>query len=296
MAISSELVDTVAIIRAVQRSFPQPERVVQLLESRDPSAVLAELYEDGLFNPELDQARADANSDITEWIAEGYSITSILDSSYPVRLASVREAPALIFSEGRLDHNDVGVSVVGSRTATPNQLQAAKDTAAALVARGLTVVSGLAAGIDAAAHQSALDHGGRTVAVMGTGLHHTYPAGHRALRHQIERSGGLVMSQFFPDFKGAPYSFPMRNAVMSGYGVATVVIAATEKSGTRHQARAAQGHGRALILTPPVAEGTTWGRELSNMHNVYVARSSAEVADLAGQLADRRDAGAHLFA
>lgn len=147
----------------------------------------------------------------------------------------------MLFSVGRLDPADNGISVVGSRNASPGQLQVARDIATALIHRGIT----LAAGIDTAAHTAALAAGGRTVTVMGTGLGHTYPAANRQLRQHIESTGRAV-SQFFPDQTGSRASFPMRNAVMSGYGRATIVVGASEKSGTRHQAKAAVGCSRGV--------------------------------------------------
>jgi DNA processing protein len=137
----------------------------------------------------------------------------------------------------------------------------AADIARALVARKMTVVSGLARGIDTAAHRAALDAGGRTVAVIGTGIGRAYPAENHALQDEIA-SRGLVLSQFWPDASPDKRSFPMRNATMSGYGLATVVVEAGEKSGARIQARVAVEHGRQVILTDRVVARNTWAREL----------------------------------
>ena len=125
-----------------------------------------------------------------------------------------------------------------------------------LVEAGLTVVSGMASGIDTAFHETALAAGGHTVAIIGTGLGRTYPAENRGLRRRIVATG-LVASQFFPEMTGSQKTFPVRNVTRTGYGRATVVIAAREHSDTRHQARAAISHSRGLILTPAVAERTT---------------------------------------
>jgi DNA processing protein len=232
---------------------------------------------------------------VESWWDHGYGVSTILDATYPELLREVREAPALVFSEGLIVPEETGVSVVGSRNATPAELEAARETAGALVSRGLPVISGLAAGIDAAAHAGAMDAGGRTVAVMGTGLDHTYPAENRALRSRIVDTGGLVLSSFLPEARGSKQSFPMRNAVMSGYGVATIVIAAGEKSGTRHQAHAAVRHGRGVILTGKTADTVSWARALVERGVAQVAHSPVEAADMAVRMLSVREQDLVLF-
>lgn len=287
------LIGIIAAVRA-KSSLSQPARV-DILLTQGLEALLEEIFGNTLIHPERDASLDQAAQDLQGWREKGYQVTSILESTYPHYLAGVHEAPALLFSRGALDPVDNGVSVVGSRNASAGQLQAAQDIATALVQQGLTVVSGLAAGIDAAAHTAALAAGGRTVAVMGTGLDHTYPAANRALRQRIE-STGLVVSQFFPAQTGSRASFPMRNAVMSGYGRATIVVGATEKSGTRHQAKAAVGHSRGLILTPQVATQTSWGREYVEAGLAQMARGPEDAVDIASSLIATADAGAQLFA
>ena len=243
----------------------------------------------------MERARAEAAADLNDWVAAGYTVTSLLDDAYPVYLAGVHQAPALLFSQGQLIPDDNGVSVVGSRTPTGPERQAAADVANGLVEAGLTVVSGMASGIDTAAHEAALAAGGRTVALIGTGLDHTYPAENRGLRRRIEATG-LVASQFFPDMPGSQKTFPMRNVTMSGYGRATIVIAAGEHSGTRHQARTAISHSRGLILTPAVADRTTWGRKLVDDGRARVAHSPAEAVELAQGIIAIAELGSGLFA
>lgn len=225
---------------------------------------------------------------IKYWEASGVGMTFLLNADYPTLLREVREAPGLLFYEGNLDPADHGVSVVGSRNAGQKALTAAGDIARSLAAHRITVISGLAEGIDTAAHTAALDVHARTVAVMGTGLQHTYPAQNRPLREQIVASGGLIISQFTPEKRGSRSSFPMRNSVMSGYGLATVVVAAQEKSGTRHQALAAVKHGRGLIFTSNVAASVSWARAYVSQGLAKVANSAEEAGDIAAEmLADR---------
>ena len=156
----------------------------------------------------------------------------------------------------------------------------------ALVSMGVTVIAGLAAGVDTAAHRTALGSGGRTVAVIGTGLNRYYPAANRMLQDQIAESG-LVLSQFWPDAPPQLHNFPMRNAVMSGYGLATVVVEAGETSGARIQARMATQHGRPVILTDLVVTSTDWAKALVGRPDVHVASSVADVTAVVRDLVER---------
>jgi len=142
----------------------------------------------------------------------------------------------------------------------------------------VTVIAGLAAGIDTAAHRAALDARGRTVAVIGTGINKQYPAANRELHREIA-ARGLLLSQFWPDAPPQKHTFIMRNATMSGYGMATVVVEAGEHSGTRSQARMAVEHGRPVILTDMVVAGTSWGKELVGRPGVHVADSLQSVIE-----------------
>lgn len=115
----------------------------------------------------------------------------------------------------------------------------------------LSVIAGLAEGIDTAAHRAALVAGGRTVAFIGTGIDKRYPAANIEIHDEIAHSG-LVLSQFYPGAGPTKHTFPMRNVLMSGYGLATIVVEAGEYSGSRIQARTAGEHGRPVILTDSV--------------------------------------------
>jgi DNA processing protein len=147
----------------------------------------------------------------------------------------------------------------------------------------VTVVSGLAEGIDTAAHRAALDHGGRTVAVIGTGLRNVYPASNRPLQDRIGREH-LVLSQFWPDASPTKTSFPMRNAVMSGYAAATVVIEAGWKSGARMQARLALEHGRPVFLHESLL-GHDWAQDYERRGAVVVSSADDVLKELHEMLA-----------
>lgn len=145
------------------------------------------------------------------------------------------------------------MSVVCSRAVSACSLSIAGSVAVGLVERGITMIAGLAKGIDTAAHTAALDAGGRTVAVIGTASPGITRPRTRELQDQVT-ADGLVISQFWPDAPPTKHSFPMRNAVMSGYGRATIVVEASEHSGARIQARQAVAHGRLVILTDLVVK------------------------------------------
>jgi DNA processing protein len=159
----------------------------------------------------------------------------------------------------------------------------ASEVSAALVSAGVTVVSGLAAGIDTAAHHAALDAGGRTVAVLGTGINHVHPAANRELQERIAGEG-LVLSQFWPDAAANKKSFPLRNATMSGYGRATIVVEAGETSGARIQARVGVEHGRAVILRDHVVRENDWAKALQSRPGVYVVSGVDEVLGVVAAL------------
>lgn len=254
-------------------------------------ALLESPAEDVLFaSPDVGAQLEQATADVEAWKSAGYRVVTVLDAEYPSRLLGIRETPPFLFYEGTLGDPDDGMSVVGSRSASDWGLGLASDAARFLVSEGLTVIAGLAAGIDAAAHRAALDAGGRTVAFLGTGITKSYPASSVALQREIAERG-LLFSQFYPDAPPTKQSFPMRNATMSGYGLATIVIEAGEHSGTRIQARVAGEHGRPVILTSSVVSSTTWGKSLVDRPNVYVVNSLGELAQAVNNI---REAPARL--
>lgn len=225
---------------------------------------------------ELETAYAGALKQVTSWAERGLRFVSVLDDNYPNRLRQVVDMPPFLFADGHMVQDELGVSVVGSRKADAESLRFAQETASMLVSSRFTVIAGLAAGIDTAAHVRALEEGGRTVAFIGTGITKRYPKENASLQDRIGREG-LVLSQFWPEQGPTKYTFPMRNASMSGYGVATVVVQASEHSGTRIQARQAQQHGRPVIIRDTVVEATEWAKRLVSRPGVYVVSTVSDV-------------------
>ncbi len=172
------------------------------------------------------------------------------DAEYPALLLAVPTAPATLHVRGALVEGDtLAVAVVGSRRATAYGLSVAETLAADLAARGVTIVSGLARGIDTAAHRGALRVGGRTIAVLGSGVDVVYPPENARLAEEIAARGALV-SQFAPGTPPLPHHFPTRNAVIAALSLAVVVVEAAERSGSLITARLAAELGREVLAMP----------------------------------------------
>jgi DNA processing protein len=197
-------------------------------------------------------------------------LVTVLEPDYPPNLRAVHDRPPMVFISGDLTREDANaVAVVGARKATAAGISHARAIAQHLVDKNFTVVSGLAAGIDTAAHTAALSRGGRTVAVIGTGLARSYPPQNRALQQQIATRCAVV-SQFWPDAPPSKRSFPMRNAVMSGIALATVVVEASHTSGARTQTRLALAHGRPVFLHRTLVDRQPWAQETATRPGTHV--------------------------
>lgn len=224
-----------------------------------------------------------ARTELDGWERAGWSVLTVVDRGYPANLRHVHDRPPLIFVAGSLLPADSrAAAVIGSRRASPRGLAAAGKIARALAADGCTVVSGLAAGVDTAAHLAALEVGGRTIAVVGTGLAYCYPSQNAALQARIAAEGAIV-SRFWPHDRPSRRSFPLRNAVMSGLARATVVVEASSTSGARVQARLALAHGRPVLLWAPLLS-EDWARELAARPGVHVVADPGEVPAVVARL------------
>jgi DNA processing protein len=283
--------DEQAALLALLRERPQKLNWVQLAEAvldcGSAEAARDALSEADLFASDDHAARlTTATADVRHWRDQGLEFWTILDDRYPARVRDIHQAPPFLFARGSRLDDDLAVSVVGSRDASPRGLSMATGIAETLVKMDLTVIAGLAAGIDTAAHIAALERGGRTVAVIGTGINKAYPSANRDLQERIS-SEGLLLSQFLPDAPPQRHNFPMRNAIMSGYGIATVVVEAGERSGARTQARMAVEHGRPVLLTDVVVKRTDWGQALVGRPDVYVVSSTDDVREIVEELVAR---------
>lgn len=203
---------------------------------------------------------------------------------YPSSLRETAHAPAVLFVRGSLDSNGAGsVAMVGSRDASEQAADAAREVAATLADAGTIIVSGLARGVDTAAHRGALDAGGRTTAVVGTGIDVIFPPENRHLIERIVRNGAVV-SQFPPGLRPSKTSFPVRNAVIAGLSSASVVIEAEELSGTRIEMGYSLEFNRPVLLWAPVLGKEPWARSLAaDDDNVHLVCSVSEIRELAFQ-------------
>ena len=172
----------------------------------------------------------------------------------PERLREAECAPEWLWIAGALNPELPAVAVVGSRKPSPYGRRMARSIAAGLARAGIVVVSGLARGIDAAAHEEALEAGGITWAVLGSGLRRIYPVEHTALAQRIFVSGGALISQFEPDRGPRPEQFPMRNAIVSGLSLGVVVVEGAERSGSLITARLAGEQGREVMAVPAAVD------------------------------------------
>jgi DNA processing protein len=218
--------------------------------------------------------------------AQGVRLLTVLDDDYPANLQLVYNRPPFIWVRGDLTPADFrAIAVVGTRQATPDGLRRAARLAHGLAEAHVTVLSGLARGIDTAAHAAALDANGRTVAVVGQGiLTPVYPRENQDLADQIcER--GAVVSQFWPDAPPRPMNFPMRNVVMSGMAMGTVVVEASSTSGAKMQARLALEHGKRLFLLESLVNSQEWAQRYAARPGVTVVRNLDDVLDVLIKLA-----------
>ena len=200
---------------------------------------------DELAAPLLERARAER----LRAREAGIHVLAWNDPLTPAHLNAISDAPPALWYRGSLDClNQPTVAIVGSRAASAVALETARRIATDLASRGITVVSGLARGVDSAAHRGALD-AGRTIAVLGSSVDHIYPAEHAELARRIADSG-LVVSEYPPGTPPLAFHFPMRNRLISGLSRAVVVIEASDKSGSLITASCAAEQGRDVMAVP----------------------------------------------
>jgi DNA processing protein len=239
-AMSVKLAGTFGSPEAVLRASPEE------LRERGCSPALADAILRGV---DLRTA-AQIEQEIKQIHESRVTVLSCLERGYPERLKQIADPPPLLYLAGRLDPADAcAVAIVGSRRSTPQGRAVTEQLSRDLAEAGVTIVSGLARGIDAAAHRGALAAGGRTIAVLGCGIDQTYPPEHEQLRRHIEAQGAVLSELAL----GAPphsYHFPRRNRIISGLSLGVVVTEATLDSGSLITARLAGEQGREVFALP----------------------------------------------
>lgn len=237
-----------------------------MLQLREPAAILARISDPGLALRAETRAylrtadRRSIDRDLA-WLEQpNRHLLTRNDPRYPQLLASSSDPPPVLFVQGDPELlSGIQFAMVGSRNPSASGRQTALEFARCLAEGGLIIDSGLAVGIDAACHRGALQAGGHTIAVTGTGLDRVYPARHRKLAHQIAEQGALV-SEFPPGTAPTRANFPRRNRIISGLSVGTLVVEAAARSGSLITARLAAEQGREVFAIPgsihnPLARG-----------------------------------------
>ncbi len=200
---------------------------------------------------------------LARWQAAGIRVLTWNDPDYPARLRPLPQSPPVLYVRGALQpEDDWAAAVVGTRKMTAYGRRVATDVATYLARAGVTVVSGLARGIDGVAHRAALEAGGRTLAVLGSGVDRIYPPEHRALARAIVQQGALL-SEFPPGTRPEGSHFPRRNRLISGLAEVVIVVEAGERSGALITATFAAEQGREVLVVPgpiyaPTSQGTLW--------------------------------------
>jgi DNA processing protein len=198
---------------------------------------------------------------ITERLSkENITVVSINNPAYPALLKEINDPPFVLFTRGKLPNQNLPtLGVVGSRKFTDYGKFTCQEIVAPLVNNRIVIVSGLALGIDAIAHQTTLDNNGITIAVLGGGVDKKTiaPASHAKLAEQIIASGGAIISEYPPEFTPTIYSFPARNRIIAGLSLGTLVIEAADKSGALITAKCALDYNRDVFAVPHAINSPT---------------------------------------
>lgn len=266
----------------IAREAQQPlglERLLQgeLTETSKQARETQKLIADA--SGDLPEQRLRAVEEIRRAEDAGARLVTVLDDGYPANLRVIYNLPPFLFYRGRLERDDArSVAVVGTRDASDDGIDSARRMASLLAQHDVTVLSGLARGIDTAAHEETLAQGGRTIAVLGTGILRCYPKENSELAERIVQSGALV-SQFWPSQPPTTYNFPRRNVVTSGMSQGTVVIEASETSGAKMQARLALEHGKRVFLVSRLVTSQPWAQKYVEKRGAIEIRSVEDVLE-----------------
>lgn len=233
------------------------EAILEFRQKVDPSVYLATVYERGI------------------------KVLSVLDRDYPANLRQISDAPPVLYYKGSLlPQDDLAIAVVGARFATAYGRQITQQLVSSLVMGALTIVSGLARGIDSVAHRAALDAGGRTIAVLGCGVDLMYPPENKGLADLIVKNGALV-SEFPLGFPSVPSNFPARNRIIAGLSLGVVVTEAAVDSGSLITAGQAAEQGREVFAVPgPINSKMSVGANNLIKEGVHPVTDAADILEI----------------
>ncbi len=229
---------------------------------------------------------ADPTKELADAASRGISIITQEDPDYPSSLRDAYDPPMLLYVWGKLEPRDRhAISVVGSRRTTLYGVQAAKKLSFQLAQAGFTIISGLARGIDTAAHEAAVAAGGRTVAVLGSGLAHLYPPENLALAEKIAAGQGAVVSEFPLNTRPDPQTFPMRNRIVAAWAQAVLVIECPAWSGSLITANLASEYGKPIFAVPgPIDKPTSAGCNQLIRDGATLVADASHILDDLGEL------------
>ena len=266
----------------------------RLRDGQTPAAVLDRVLRErrpGDFEKRRSEVIARAAVALARGRERSLTLVAWSDAAYPPSLAAIVDPPPALWTRGSLAALDrPAVAIVGSRAASPYALDVAGRLAADLAERGVAIVSGLARGVDSAAHRGALSAGGSTIAVLGSGADVIYPPEHASLANDIE-AGGLIASELVPGTKPLPQFFPRRNRIISGLSRAVVVIEAGERSGSLITARCALDQGRDVLAVPGnVLNGRNRGSHGLLRDGAKIVETADDIFEELGMAGNGRDA------
>lgn len=266
-----------------------PARLRRLVETfgsleRAWSAPVSELQRclEDRARAELVKARAELDVAVLyrQVVDSGVQITTPVDLSYPSLLSEIPAPPPVLYYRGELLETDrTAVAIVGTRRVTPYGREMAARLAGDLARAGVTIVSGLARGVDGVAHQAALDAGGRTIAVLGSGINRIYPPEHRKLAARIAEQGA-VLSDYLPETPPDGVNFPPRNRIISGLSLGVVVVEAPDRSGALITVDFAADQGRDVFSVPgPVSAPNSTGTNRLIREGARLVRTADDVLE-----------------
>jgi len=213
-------------------------------------------------------------------------ILSLREERYPAPLRTIPDPPPILYVKGTLLPSDsFSIAVIGTRRYTQYGERQTERLTSALAQNGFTIISGLALGIDGIAHRATLKAGGRTLAVLGSGLHRIYPSEHKPLAQMIVESGGCLMSEYPPDHPATKWTFPQRNRIVSGLSLGVLVVEAPLRSGAMISARLAGEQGRDIFAVPGSIESpTSSGCNQLIRDGAYITESADDILGVLGPM------------
>ena len=248
--------------RKLLAAFGSPEAVFSAGESAVAKVLDHAQKAHWLFHPEEKDFEKLIESALSWLDRPHHHLITLGDAFYPPALLTIPDPPTVLFARGNLALlKHAGLAIVGSRKATPLGIQNAEYFARSIASYGLPIISGLAEGIDAAAHRGALNANGATIAVIGTGINKMYPPKNQALALELLQKNGVIVSEFKFNTPALPANFPRRNRLISGLSLGVLVVEANLKSGSLITARLAAEQSREVFAIPgaiqnPFAQGT----------------------------------------